>query len=114
MVQNTCKKKECKQWDKGRCPFYAVTNWTNPMSGETGNTDDCAPVRSLIMIQELSNRLVGVEKSQESLRNETAWVQVVAEVLGRNSGVNLEEFVKQRQILENRERIKEIAGNKGK
>ena len=49
------------------------------------------------MIQELYNRLIGVEKAQEEMRNETAWVQVVAEVMGRNSGIDLQAFVEERQ-----------------
>ena len=53
------------------------------------------------MIQELSNRLIGVEKSQEELRNECVWVQVFAEVIGKNSGLKLEKFVEERRRKEN-------------
>jgi hypothetical protein len=49
------------------------------------------------MLQEMYNRLIGVQKSQEQLRNECVWVQVVGEVLGRNSGISLEQYVEERQ-----------------
>ena len=40
------------------------------------------------------------------MRNEAAWVQVVAEVLGKNSGIDLEAFVKERQRKLNISNIK--------
>jgi hypothetical protein len=43
------------------------------------------------------------------LRNETLWVQVVAEVLGRNSGVNLEAFVEERRRLHSLAEVKRLA-----
>lgn len=75
--------------------------WWKPLEGEPKLVEECAPIRTLIMIQELSNRLVGVEKSQEELRNESVWVQVFAEIIGKNSGLDLEQFVEERQKVVN-------------
>jgi len=61
------------------------------------------------MLQELSNRLVAVQSSQEQLRNETVWVQIVAEVLGRNSGIDLSSFVAERSRRLKIEKMKEFA-----
>ncbi len=57
------------------------------------------------MFIELYNRVMGIQQAQEQLRNETVWTQVVAEVLGKNSGVDLAQFVEERQKLQN---IKQI------
>ena len=69
-------------------------------------TVDCAPVRGLVMVQELTNRMTGLERAIEEMRNEGAWVQVVAEVLGKNSGIDLAAFVAERQRKLNISQIK--------
>ena len=109
-MQGTCNPKECKLHDllggmPEQCPNY-MESWWQPAPQATDRTPilvkDCAPKRTFLMIQELSNRLVGVQKSQEELRNETVWVQAVAEVIGKNiKGINLEAFVDQRRQLNN-------------
>lgn len=109
-MENTCSK-DCHLWKKykDRCPNYIRSGWKPTDSAEITYFEDCAPKRTLIMIQELYNRLIAVEKTQEELRNETAWVQVVAEVMGRNSGIDLEAFVEERrrrlQIASYREKL---------
>lgn len=54
---------------KEDCFNYKETWWKDPRSSEPVLIGDCAPIRTLIMVQELSNRLVGVQKSQEEQRN---------------------------------------------
>jgi hypothetical protein len=83
-----------------KCPNFIESWWKpNPLDGDQTPilVADCAPIRTMILIQELSNRLVGVEKAQEHLRNETVWTEVVAHVIGRNIGVDLTKFVEERQ-----------------
>lgn len=107
-LQNTCTKEKCFYWDffDHKCPYY-IENWFTPTEGEPYLVEDCTHRRLLLMIQDLHNRFTGVQQSQEQMRNETAWVQVVAEVLGKNSGVDLSAFVKERQRLQNINNIKE-------
>lgn len=94
------------------CPNYIETWWNPSNENKPVLIRDCAYRRIFLMIQDLSNRLVGVQKAQEHQRNENVWVQVVAEVLGKNSGIDLSRFVKERQILENVEKIKQIEETK--
>jgi hypothetical protein len=100
-MKDTCRKEGCYWWELcgDKCPDYIQTWWKAP-DQEPVLITDCARIRTFLMIQELSNRLVGVEKSQEEMRNEAVWIQVVAEVLGRSSGVNLERFVEERKRRE--------------
>ncbi len=110
-MENTCNYKECKLFDllggsPEQCPNYMESWWRPSNDNKPILVRDCAPRRTLLMIQDLSNRLVGVQKSQEEQRDESTWVQVVAEVLGKNSGVNLNAFVKERQRLQNVEKLK--------
>lgn len=60
------------------------------------------------MFTELYDRVIGIQKAQEQLRNETIWVQVVAEVLGKNSGIDLARFVEERQRLQNINQLKQL------
>ena len=54
--------------------------------------------------------MIGIQQAQEKQRDENIWVQVVAETIGKNiSGVDLTSFVKERQRLQNVEKLKEIA-----
>jgi len=117
-MQNTCEKEKCKIWQllDGNCPNVIESSWLPPptVGGPPVTVTDCAPRRTMIMIQELSNRLVGVEKSQEDMRNETVWMQVVAEVLGRNSGVDLVAFVEKRRKLSRAADILKVGDGNGR
>ncbi len=76
-MESTCDVKKCmfakKHWikdpSKGRCPSYIESWWKPEGEGKAVLIGDCAPRRSFLMIQELSNRLVGVQQSQEQMRN---------------------------------------------
>lgn len=71
-MQGTCDKEQCALWGLtgGHCPNY-VESWWQP--GEKGAQPvlvaDCAPRRTFLMIQDLHQRLVGVQKAQEEQRN---------------------------------------------
>ena len=117
-MENTCNHSECefaKQlFDKPeQCPFYIESWWTPATSNGKRGTPvlikDCSNKRIFIMIQELYDRLIGVQQAQERQRDENIWVQVVAETIGKNIGVDLTSFVKERQRLQNIEKLKEIA-----
>lgn len=103
-MQGTCNFEKCKFakefFTEAKDCFNFKETWWKPIEGEPLLVEDCVPVRTLLMIQELSNRLIGVEQSQEQMRNEAVWVQVVAEVLGKASGVDLEDFVNERRRRE--------------
>ena len=96
-------KEKCFFWDMfdGKCPMYIELKFENPQTSEIKHTEDCAPKRIVLMLSDMYNRLEGLQKITTSLRNESAWVQVVAEVLGKNSGVDLSAFVQKRQQLLN-------------
>jgi hypothetical protein len=109
-LEDTCIKEKCLLWgltDKN-CPNF-IESWWKP-GGITSSPPklvcDCAPKRTFMMIQELCNRLIGVEQTQEKMMNENVWVQVVAEVMGKATGINLEQFVNERQRLMHIENIK--------
>jgi len=105
-MEGTCNSATCKLHDLlggtvEQCPSFIESWWTPSNKGVPIMVKDCAPKRVFLMIQELSNRLVGVQQAQEQQRNENVWVQVVADVLGKNSGVDLAAFVKERIALQN-------------
>jgi len=112
-MENTCNYKECKLFDllggkPEQCPNYQESWWTPEGKGKPVLIKDCAPRRTFLMIQDLSNRLVGVQKAQEEQRNENIWVQVVAQVIGKNTGIDLAAFVEERQRLQKIDHLKKI------
>ncbi len=112
-MQDTCKSKDCAVYKKlklkspEQCPNYILSTWTNDKE-EIKLTKDCIPVKISLMQAEFHNRLIAIQKALEQLRNETVWTQVVAEVLGKNSGVDLAGFVEERQRLMN---VKQLEQN---
>ena len=96
-------KEKCFFWDMfdGNCPMYIQLSFEDARTKEIRHADDCAPKRIVLMLADMYGRVEGLQKVTTSLRNESAWVQVVAEVLGKNSGVDLSAFVKERQRLLN-------------
>ena len=89
-----------------QCPFFIESWWQEEGKNKPVLIKDCSSKRTFLMIQDLHNRLIGVQKAQEQQRNENVWVQVVAKVLGKNSGIDLEAFVEKRQQLQEIERIR--------
>jgi len=112
-MEGTCNYKECVVFKKLKlrrpeeCPNY-IEGWWEESNKEPSIVKDCSPRRTSLMIQDLHNRFVALQKSMEEMRNETVWVQVVAEVLGKSSGVDLEKFVKTRQRMLQIEDLQEI------
>lgn len=105
-MDSTCDPKNCKLFDliggtPEQCPNFQESWWTPEGKGKPILIKDCSPRRIFLMIQDLHNRLIGVQKAQEEQRNENVWVQVVAEVLGSKMGVDLGAFVEKRQQLQN-------------
>lgn len=112
-MENTCNPENCKLFNllggtPEQCPNYQESWWTPEGKGKPILVKDCSPRRTFLMIQDLHNRLIGVQKAQEEQRNEAVWVQVVAEVLGKNAGIDLGAFIEERQRLESIEKIKKI------
>ena len=56
------------QLSDGNCPNY-IEGWWKPTEGTPVLIFDCAPKRTLFMVQELISRQIGVEKSLEEQRN---------------------------------------------
>ncbi len=50
------------------CPNHISTWWTQN-EGKPVLLEDCAPQRTMLMVQDLHNRLIGVQESQEQQRN---------------------------------------------
>jgi len=74
-MEDTCNK-ECPLWKKykDKCPNYVESWWQSNDGGEPKLVKDCAPKRTFLMIQELNNRLVGLQQAQEQQRNLTSTV----------------------------------------
>ncbi len=89
-MENTCKGKDCWFYllikdlsgdksdpDIQNCPFYVEMMFTpNPVGGKIETAKlikDCVNKRSLLMLlEEVQPRLIGVQKSNEEMRNRSA------------------------------------------
>jgi len=74
-MQDTCDFPSCAVAKRlrfksaGQC-FNNVQNvWLDSKTGQKKEISDCAPKRTMMMVMDLSNRLTGVQQSQEQQRN---------------------------------------------
>lgn len=75
-MKNTCDYGNCKfaqnLFDSPEECFNYIESWWTPSDGgQPILIKDCIPKRQFLMIQDLHNRLIGVQKSQEEQRNES-------------------------------------------
>ena len=70
-MQDTCLKEKCPLYKKfkKRCPNFIETGWKEHDKAQPIMVADCAPRRTLLMMQTLYNRFIGVQKSNEEQRN---------------------------------------------
>jgi iron-sulfur cluster repair protein YtfE (RIC family) len=54
-----------------RCPNYVEGWWTPKEGGRPVLIKDCAPKRIFLMLQDIHNRLEGLQKAQEQQRNQS-------------------------------------------
>jgi len=76
-MENTCNEKNCKfheliGGDPEQCPNFVESWWTPKDGGQPRLVRDCAPKRTMLMVQEHYNRLIGLQEAQEQQRNESA------------------------------------------
>lgn len=93
-MQETCDPEKCKLYlllggDPSECPNF-VESWWTPQDGLKKGAPvmikDCAPKRTLLMIQELMNMNVSLQKAQEQQRNESNKVSnICVETIKRQS-----------------------------
>ena len=74
-MEGTCHYQNCQfhqliGGEPEHCPNFKQTWWTSK-EGEPKMVNDCAPIRTLIMMQELHTRLIGLQAAQEQQRNES-------------------------------------------
>ena len=95
-MKDTCEFKECpfakrmKLKQASECPNNLVNGFTSD-KGETVMVNDCAPKRTLLMIQELFNRTVGLQQANEQQRNKTDRVVGLIERVARQKLIGAEE-----------------------
>lgn len=98
-MKDTCIFKECLvakrlKLKKGEeCINFIEAWWTPEGKKEPLIIKDCSPKRTFLMIQELYNRLIGVEKSQEQMRNEYKKDQMVLSLLSENIQLNFNRVI---------------------
>lgn len=73
-MEGTCHYDKCKFgkdfFGKAEECFNYKQTWWKPLEGEPKLVQDCSPIRTLLMVQELYNRLIGVQQAVEEQRNE--------------------------------------------
>lgn len=99
-MQGTCNEKDCKLFDliggtPEQCPNFVQTMW-QPDKGQPVLVRDCAPKRTMIMTQEIYNRLIGLQQASEQQRNEaqiinTVFKDVLAHRIQKDNIISIEE-----------------------
>lgn len=102
-MENTCGIKNCalakklKIKKEEECPNFVEAWWTPENKKDPVSIKDCAPKRTFIMIQNLHNRLIGVEKSQEQVRNNLEKDRGVITLLTQNIRMNYEKLIQEQE-----------------
>ncbi len=74
-MEDTCRYETCVIAKKFRlkerqgCPNFIEVVFKDDETGQTKLVGDCAPVRTLLMIQDMFNRLICVQKNQDKQKN---------------------------------------------
>jgi hypothetical protein len=73
VLNSTCLKEKCPYWDiyEDKCPFYIETMWSPQEGGQPTVMEDCSPKRTVLVVMDIMNRLVGVQQANEQQRNKT-------------------------------------------
>ncbi len=70
---DTCNWGQCyfsQLFDKrDQCPYFHQLHWATADGGMQYSTDDCAAKKTMLMVQELFTRLIGVQQAREQERN---------------------------------------------
>jgi hypothetical protein len=68
--RDTCKGKPCPFWKKYKdnCPNYIEGQWRSA-EGHVYATKDCAPRRSMILVQQIYDHMLDVRKDYGHVRN---------------------------------------------
>lgn len=69
-MEDTANCEECplkKLKDKGKCPNYIENWWTSDEEEKPRLVKDCAPIRTLLMLQDLYNKIFGMQRQQAEL-----------------------------------------------
>lgn len=73
-MENTCQFEKCafakrlKLRSAQECNNY-IESWWTQKDEKPVLISDCAPKRTMLMVMDLNNRLIGVQQSQEQQRN---------------------------------------------
>ena len=71
---STCKKDKCPNWLDAstgfQCPNYFVNGWRSP-KGEDYDTEDCAPIRTMLAVLETKEITVALQAANEDQRNKS-------------------------------------------
>lgn len=111
-MENTCDIKSCpvakrlKIKKDEECFNFIETWWIPEGKKKPVMLRDCSPKRTLIMIQDLYSRLIGVQQSQEQMRNEYNKSQVVMNLLTENIQLNFKRILPQTVELEKEKTVK--------
>lgn len=68
--QDTCPGTPCPFWKRYAefCPFFVSGVWASHDDGERYETKDCSPKRTMILSQQIYDRMEGVQKSHDNVR----------------------------------------------
>jgi hypothetical protein len=113
MAKDTCRREDCTFWSlfDGKCPnYYESTFYPKGKVEESYKVHDCAPIRTMLMIQDLTVQLIGVQKSNEQQRNDAQKVLGVLKVIVQEAQKRKIDAVRKDEVPSIQERADSIGG----
>ena len=102
-MKDTCIFKDCpiakrlKVKKPEECFNFIEGWWTPQGKKEPTIIKDCSPKRNFLMIQDLFNRLIGLQQSQDQMRNEYSKDQMVINLLSKNIEMSFDKLINNTQ-----------------
>ena len=91
---------------RDQCPYFHQLHWLPQDGGQPYATDDCAAKKTMLMVQELFTRLIGVQQASEQERNAShALVSEMANIIAivqAKPMASVQIFANQKPQIENR------------
>jgi len=105
-MEGTCKSESCKLFDLlggtiEQCPNFVQSMWTPKEGGQPVLVKDCAPIRTMLMVQQLMNQQIGLQQAQEQQRNEShSIISMVKEAVEKKIQQKENVFIDVKEVTE--------------
>jgi hypothetical protein len=91
--------------NRDQCPYFHRLHWLTQDGGQAYHTDDCSAKKTMMMVQELFTRIIGVQKASEQERNAAhalvSELYNIVAIIQENPSASVQILISKDRLLEN-------------